>query len=198
MDVAKYLGTKCIRIFSFFIPTGHNAGDYRDEVLRRLTQLAERAAHSGLVLLHENEKEIYGDEAERCLDIMRELHSDNFKFAFDPANFVQCGVKPFSEAFPLLRPYIEYIHIKDAVFEGRRVVPAGQGDGEVKQILQAMFVNGYDGVLSIEPHLAQASAFAGFSGPALFHVAAAALKDLLKALNQPWDGQSGDARNDIL
>lgn len=198
MDVAKYLGTPYIRIFSFFIPTGHNAGDYRDEVLRRLTQLVQRAAQSGLVLLHENEKGIYGDEPERCLDILRELSSDHFKFAFDPANFVQCGVKPFTEAFPALGPYTAYIHIKDALLEGKRVVPVGQGDGEVKQILQAMFVNGYDGVLSIEPHLAQASAFAGFSGPELFHVATVALKGLLKELNQSWDGQSVHARDEIL
>ncbi|MBR5508053.1 MAG: sugar phosphate isomerase/epimerase, partial [Clostridia bacterium] len=70
---------------------------------------------------------------------------------FDPANFVQSGVDT-KEAFNKLYPYIEYMHIKDSLKDGL-VVPAGEGDGNVEYILKELFAKGYDGFLSLEPHL---------------------------------------------
>ncbi|UOK59227.1 sugar phosphate isomerase/epimerase [Bacillus sp. OVS6] len=146
----------------------------------------KKAEQSGIVLLHENEKEIYGDNAIRCLDILETINSPYLRMAFDPANFVQCGVKPYSEAYPLLKSYVEYVHIKDALFESGKVVPAGKGDGEVRELLQTLKTSGYDGFLSLEPHLAAAETFSGFSGPDLFKVAAKALKDLLQETESKW------------
>ena len=91
---------------------------------------------------------------------MKEFYCANFAATFDPANFVQCG-QPVMEAYRLLRPYIKYIHIKDAMFSDVRVVPAGCGDGEVDKLLDAVGADGYDGFLSLEPHLGD---FAGFAG----------------------------------
>lgn len=186
IEVAKRFDTKYIRIFSFFIPKGQDAAIYRDEVIRRMQALVQLAEQSDVVLLHENEKEIYGDVSERCLDLLQTCESIHLKCAFDPANFVQCGVKPYADAYPKLKPYTDYVHIKDALFEGGKVVPAGQGDGDVKAVLKDLFVGGYSGFLSIEPHLKEAGTHRGFSGPELFHVAAKALKDLLTELGQDW------------
>ncbi|WP_067623123.1 sugar phosphate isomerase/epimerase family protein [Alicyclobacillus acidiphilus] len=184
--VAKAFDTSYIRIFSFFIPDGAAADGYRDEVLRRIGELVRRAEAAGVILLHENEKDIYGDTPKRCLDLFSSCPSPALQAAFDPANFVQCGVKPFQEAFPLLRPHVTYVHIKDALFDGKRVVPVGEGDGEVRDVLRTLFEGGYSGFLSIEPHLAHASAFQGFSGPDLFRVAARALKSMLAELGKEW------------
>ncbi|HBP38865.1 MAG TPA: xylose isomerase, partial [Clostridiales bacterium] len=60
-----------IRIFSFYLPAGQAAVQCRSEVLERLDQLLQIAAGGGVRLLHENEKEIYGDTSERCLDLHR-------------------------------------------------------------------------------------------------------------------------------
>ncbi|GGH85994.1 sugar phosphate isomerase/epimerase [Pullulanibacillus pueri] len=187
LALAKRFNVPYIRIFSFFIPEGKDPADYRDEVMRRMTELVRRAEEAGITLLHENEKEIYGDTAERCLDLFQTCASPRFRCAFDPANFVQCGVQPFTEAYPLLKPYIEYLHIKDALFKDNSVVPAGEGDGQVKEVLQAMKERDYDGFLSLEPHLAQAGTYSGFSGPDLFQVASKALKKLLVELDETWD-----------
>ena len=65
------------------------------------------------------------------------------------------------EAYALLRPYIAYIHVKDALFDGGRVTPAGWGDGNVKEILRGLKESGYQGYLSLEPHLTD---FTGFKG----------------------------------
>ncbi len=59
-----------------------------------MTALARRAEGTGVVLVHENEKHIYGDLPERILDIVETVNSPALKLAWDPANFVQCGVKP--------------------------------------------------------------------------------------------------------
>ncbi|MDO4283988.1 MAG: sugar phosphate isomerase/epimerase family protein [Eubacteriales bacterium] len=159
-ELAKIWETPRIRLFSFFIPRGERPEKYRDEVLRRTGRMVEYAARCGLVLLHENEKDIYGDNAARCLDLMREFHGDAYGCTFDFANFVQCG-QGTMEAYEMLSPYIDYIHIKDAVAGTGQVVPAGQGDGNVRRILRELDQKGYDGFLSLEPHLTDFDGLAG-------------------------------------
>ncbi|RJR12302.1 sugar phosphate isomerase/epimerase [Candidatus Parcubacteria bacterium] len=185
VNAAHVLGSRYIRIFSFFIPEGEDPGDYRDEVLRRMHELVRVAEAESVVLLHENEKDIYGDNAERCLDILKSCESPNLRAAFDPANFVQCGVKPFTEAYPLLKGYVEYMHVKDARFADGHVVPAGHGDGEMRALYQALLERNYVGFASMEPHLAAAGPFSGFSGPDLFVTAVQRFKELLEAVGMP-------------
>ncbi|WP_078379036.1 sugar phosphate isomerase/epimerase family protein [Sutcliffiella halmapala] len=182
IKTAHYLNTSYIRIFSFFIPEGENPTDYREEVLSRMKELVKVAEVEKVVLLHENEKDIYGDNAERCVEILEYCDSPNLRAAFDPANFVQCGVKPFTEAYPLLEKYIEYMHVKDALFTDGEVVPAGNGDGEMKETYQALRLKEYKGFASLEPHLAAAGPFSGFSGPDLFGLASRSFKELLSEL----------------
>ncbi|HJA91699.1 MAG TPA: sugar phosphate isomerase/epimerase [Candidatus Eisenbergiella merdipullorum] len=158
--LAKIWDTRFIRCFSFFIPEGEKPEKYRDEVFRRMDRMVELAAKENLVLLHENEKEIYGDTAPRCLELMEQFGGENLKATFDFANFVQCGQDP-RQAYDLLKDHIAYVHVKDAAFGSGRVTPAGQGDGHVKEILTRLDEAGYTGFLSLEPHLAD---FAGLSG----------------------------------
>ena len=158
--LAKIWNTPYIRCFSFFLPEGEKPEKFRDEVFRRMDRMVELAAKENLILLHENEKEIYGDIASRCLDLMENFGGANLKATFDFANFVQCGQNTL-EAYDMLKDHIAYVHVKDALFDGGRVVPAGQGDGNLKAILARLDGEGYEGFLSLEPHLAD---FAGLSG----------------------------------
>ena len=181
LDLAEDLETRYIRVFSFFVPEGE-ADAHRDEVMRRLSLLLDEAAGRPVVLLHENESRIYGDTPQRCLDIHQTLNVPQLRMTFDPANFVMNDVHPFDDAFPLLFDWIEYLHIKDAIMAEKRVVPAGEGDGQVQEVLAALKQRGYDGFVSLEPHLAHAGTFQGFSGPELFGVATAALRKLIGAI----------------
>ena len=186
IQVAHTLEAPFIRIFSFFIPAGEDPARYRDEVLDRMGQLVRAAEGSSVTLVHENEKEIYGDTPARCLDILTQVDSPILRAAWDPANFVQCGVQPHSQGYAALRPLIAYVHIKDALLDSAQVVPAGQGDGQLRETLAALRESGFDGFFSLEPHLASAGTFSGFSGPDLFRVAAGAFKDLLRAQAIAW------------
>lgn len=151
VKIAKMLETKYIRIFSFYHNGGEWSIDERAEVLRRLRTMISYAKENNIVLLHENEKDIYGDIAERCEDLMKELYCENFKAVFDPANFVQCGTDT-RLAYEKLKQYVEYMHIKDALSESGRVVPAGIGDGNLEFIVTD-FLKNCGGFLSLEPHL---------------------------------------------
>lgn len=179
--VAKEFEAPYIRLFSFFIPEGEDPADHRDEVLRRMSALAERAKGHDVVLAHENERAIYGDIPSRCLDIVESVGADNLKLVWDPANFVLCDVHPYTDGFTALRPHIEYLQIKDAVMATGEVVPTGKGDGEIPETIRTLRNDGFDGFFSMEPHLAHAGASGGFSGAELFGVATKAFTDLLKA-----------------
>lgn len=179
IETAHLLGTKNIRMFSFYIPAGHAAGEFRTEVLSRWSQFIDAAKGSGLMLLHENERGIYGDNAERCLDILDSLSSPSVKAVFDPANFVQFGSAAYPDAFNLLKKHIAYIHIKDALYKDKSVVPAGEGDGRVEDVLRELIKDGYEGFLSIEPHLNNNEPG---GGPKMFTKAADALKRILDRL----------------
>jgi sugar phosphate isomerase/epimerase len=180
LHVAEVLQAPYIRIFSFYYPDGDEPKQHRDEVLRRLSTLAERAARRDVILLHENEKKIYGDLPDRCLDIIESVGSANLKIAWDAANFVQCGISPFPEAFDLLRPHLEYMQIKDALLADKRVVVAGAGDGGVVETIRALKADGFDGFFSMEPHLSTAGPAGGFSGIDLFQQATTAFTHLLE------------------
>lgn len=104
VEVAQRLQAPFIRIFSFFMPAGANPADHRDEVMRRMDAIAQIGAEAGIAMVHENEKEIYGDVPERCLDIVETVDNEHLQLAWDPANFVQCGVRPSRTATPCCDP----------------------------------------------------------------------------------------------
>ena len=147
------LGCRYIRIFSFYLPQGADPERYGGTVLAKLRRYDAIAQAHGVVLLHENEKGIYGDTGARCKKIFEALASPHFRAAFDFANFVQCGEDP-AACWDLLAPYIEYIHIKDAVTAGKENVLCGEGEGKIAPLLaRAIRQEGYEGFLTLEPHL---------------------------------------------
>ena len=178
-EVARLLDAPYIRIFSFFLRPGADPAAHRGEVIDRMRALVRVAEVADLVLLHENEKGIYGDVPSRCLDLIRSVGSPYLRLAWDPANFVQVGVRPYTDGYAMLRPHVAYVQIKDALAADGTVVPAGQGDGEVAATLRALHHDGFDGFFSLEPHLAAGHAAGGFSGPELFRTAWQAFTGLL-------------------
>lgn len=188
VEVAKFFGARYIRMFSFFIPEGDDPTQYRDEVIRRTRAMVELAEAGGITLLHENEKDIYGDIPERVVDLMTTINSANYRAIIDPANYVQCGYKPFDDAYPMVREYTDYIHCKDALSPTAEnplgeIVPSGEGDGQFQQLIAGLRDSGYQGFLSIEPHLGDFDAFGGLCGPELWTTAHTALVKLLREAN---------------
>lgn len=148
LDLAGEFECENIRMFSFYIPRGENPADFKNEVIYRLSLMAELAQPYNVCLCHENEKGIYGENPERCLEIFNEVPL--LGGIFDPANYIQSGVDTLA-AWELLKNHTKYMHIKDAMADGR-VVPAGCGNGHVGEIVSD-FISLGGTSFTIEPHL---------------------------------------------
>ncbi|MCQ2575829.1 MAG: sugar phosphate isomerase/epimerase [Treponema sp.] len=152
LQVCKILNCTRIRIFSFYIPQNEDYSKFKSEVCNRLEQMISLAEKEGILLVHENEKGIYGDTDERCMELYKYFNG-RLGVAFDPANYVQCNVNP-KTAYELQKDTITYFHMKDALFADGSVVSVGNGDGSVPYILADVNTNRRDRViLTIEPHL---------------------------------------------
>jgi sugar phosphate isomerase/epimerase len=151
-QISNLLDCKFIRIFSFYIPKGEDPDTYKDEVISKLKEYAAIAEKYDVILVHENEKDIYGDIARRCHEILTLVGSPYFKGIFDFANFVQCG-EDTEACYDLLKDEIVYIHIKDAVTTDSQNVVCGTGEGKIPELLSKFINSGYKGFLTLEPHL---------------------------------------------
>ena len=83
------------------------------------------------------------------------------------------------------------MHVKDALPNGT-VVAAGEGATNWPALLRHLHADGYDGFFSLEPHLATAGQFQGFSGPELFHKASQALQGMLREMEWRMRNDMGD------
>lgn len=192
VEVAQFFDVKFIRMFSFFIPEGDNPDDYREEVITRTRAMVDLAAADGITLLHENEKRIYGDSPQRVKDLMTAIDSPYYRAIYDAANYVQTGFKPFDEAWPVVKDYVDYLHIKDATTPSAEdpigaIKPAGEGHGQYPELLAELHKTGYQGFISIEPHLGDFDEFGGLCGPVLWTSAYDALTGILKNLNAQYN-----------
>lgn len=191
LDIAQILGAKKLRLFSFYM--GDDAPSvHRQAVVDRIGQFLTLAEGTGITLCHENEKGIYGTTADHCADLHRTFPA--LRAVFDPANFIQCGEDTL-RAWEILAPYVEYLHIKDSLPNGR-VVPAGLGAGNLPQIIKSYLAQGGN-AMTLEPHLTvfdglkeleeegNTSAVGGFSYPsadAAFDAGCSALREILKGV----------------
>lgn len=188
VELAEYFEAPFIRLFSYYPPeAGEDVRRHRDEIVRRFQAKVDYLKGRCVMMVHENEKGIYGEKGADCLDLMRAVDSPCLRCAFDFANFVQVGEKPAAN-WPPLKPFTVHIHIKDARLSDGGVVPAGEGDGDIGPILADAYKSGYRGFLSLEPHLKVAGHSHGETGPDLFKVAADSLKTLCARNEVPLAG----------
>lgn len=180
--IAKILKTDKVRMFSFF-----NAYDEADKVFTYLKRMVEIATEHGVTFYHENEKDIYGDNVERVLEIMQKVKG--LKYVYDPANFLQVGENA-DNSLDNLHASTDYFHIKDVISATGELVPAGYGDGKIDELIAR--IDG-DTTMTLEPHLRIFDAFKSIddtemkhkfhftSNGEAFDAAVAALKKLLVA-----------------
>ena len=129
---ARELDCKLIRIFSFYL-NGRERKDCFNEVCERLSKLLEVADRYGVILCLENEEALYGQSPEH----IRELCSafgGRIRTVMDMGNYLLCGHEPYPNAYNLVKEYIEYFHVKDAIKSGE-IVPCGEGEACIKEIL---------------------------------------------------------------
>lgn len=183
IQIGEALDCRRVRIFSFYPPdTSSNAryDEYVEEAAGRLARLAEMAQRAGFTLLLENESGIVGDTIARCHALLSAVANPHLRFLWDPANFVQVGEAQVTErGWPLLGESVAHVHVKDARLADGSVCAAGEGDGQVRELLVRLRDAGYRGILALEPHLAIAGHSSGFSGASGMTYAVQALRNLM-------------------
>jgi sugar phosphate isomerase/epimerase len=189
LDVADLMGAEYVRIFSYYLPEGYDLDAWRDEVLSRMKQKVDAAEGGPFKLFNENEADLYGMYPERCREIIDHCGGpQRVVQCFDPGNFVHREIDPM-HAWSVLGDVTGYFHIKDGTREPEwHCTPAGEGDGCIPQILEDAVKNkGYDGYVSLEPHLAGGDKVSGFSGPENYRRAAQALKKVLESFGAAYE-----------
>ena len=157
-ETAEFLGANYVRIFSFYPSEGKRIEEQKREVFAAMEEIVKISEHHNITLCHENEAKIYGESPDNCLKIAK-YFDGKIRCVFDMGNFVLDGYNPF-DAYLKLLPYIEYFHIKDALYAGA-VVPAGKGEAQIQQILEDFKLRTKkDTVITLEPHL---QTFAGLN-----------------------------------
>jgi 3-dehydroshikimate dehydratase len=181
VELAEYFETPFIRMFSYYAPEGRNIDDYRHQVMDRMVAKIEVLAGTGVLMVHENEANIYGHSAANCVDLIQSLDSPKLRLAYDPANFVwgEKITNNIEVCWPLMKPYTVHVHIKDWTLGTTDVgsMP-GQGDGQIKKLLAELAALKYEGCLTMEPHLQAGGQFGGSTGPELFSQAIAAVRSM--------------------
>lgn len=185
VDLALFFQTPFIRMFSYYPPQGRNIADYRSQIMDRMSAKVELLKNADVTMVHENEGGIYGETAERCVDMIKTVNSPKFRLVYDPANFVVHDkiTDNIQSCWPLMKPYIAHIHIKDwKVGEQTGSIP-GQGDAQIKQLLAELKKMNYKGFMTLEPHLQQGGQFGGVTGEELFSKSIEAVKYLAAEVN---------------
>ena len=157
-EIAKIFKTNKIRIFSFW-----QAIDKEETVYTYLREMVKIGQEYGVKMYHENEKDVFGDIAERVQKIMQNV--EGLKYIYDPANYLQCG-EPADKTLDLFHEKADYFHIKDVIAETGELVPAGYGNGKIREILARIED---DKVLTLEPHLAVFEAYKSIDNTEMKH-----------------------------
>lgn len=177
---ALFFKTRFIRVFSYYAPQGKDIADYRSQVLDRMNAKVEVIEDVDIVMVHENETNIYGHSTENCVDIIEAVNSPKLRLVYDPGNFVwgQGIVDNIKSCWPKMKSYVVHVHIKDWQLGADIGSIPGQGDGQIAELLQELADCRYDGFLTMEPHLQAGEQFGGQTGPGLFSEAIGAVRQM--------------------
>lgn len=175
---AARLGARFVRVMSYAVLPDRGADDQMaDERARRLRLVVDRLRADGLVAVHENCMNYGGMGARFTLELLERVpglrlvfDTGNPVFADDRESEPPAGKQSAWAFYERVRHAVDHVHIKDARWNAAagaaEFTMPGEGDGDVRRIVEDLARRGYEGALSIEPHLS-----------AVFHEAGAAKPD---------------------
>ena len=181
-DIAVYLNTDRVRVFSFYSRTG-NILDFKESVLCRLREMADYARQRNIVLLHENEANVYGEHSAQSAEIARELKTEYFGLVFDPANYSVAGENALISE-ETMHPYISYMHVKDYSGHDLTMSIPGEGVSGIAEIFNRL--RDRDMFISMEPHLSVAGQFGGETSPEQYMCAVESVRRILREEEIPF------------
>ena len=205
-EMAHRLGTRLVRGFSFYPPRGTDPREHLSQTVDQLGRILDVCRQHEITYGLEVEANLVGCSGSILAEIHHQLQHPALVLIFDAANLVMQGytAKEVLSEFQSMLPGLGWLHVKDyqrrsaarpgdyvPEDEAQGFVPAGQGDGNYREVLRELAVelpqrarqlqeHGAPGIfLELEPHLRSGGQFGGYSGPDGFGVALRALCQLL-------------------
>ena len=157
------LGTKLIRIMSYAVLPDRSPEDQmKEERFSRVRTITQMLLDAGIQPVHENCMNYGGMGWSYTLALLDNV--PGLKLVFDTGNpvFTDDRTKPAPfpkqsawEFYSNVKDHVVYIHIKDGIWDGQKAnyTYPGLGEGDVRKIVEDALRSGYDGGISIEPHL---------------------------------------------
>ena len=162
------LGTKMIRVMSYAVrknPDGSDAADQMaEERFRRMREVKKMFDAADITMVHENCMNYGGMSIHHTLEMLEKV--PHLRLVFDTGNPVFTDDRDAPQPYPkqsswefykAVKEHIAYVHIKDGKWnpetKGCNFTYAGDGDGDVERIVRDLVVSGYQGMISIEPHI---------------------------------------------
>jgi sugar phosphate isomerase/epimerase len=158
------LGTKMIRIMSYAIINA-TPDQIEQERFRRLREIKKMFDDAGIITVHENCQNYGGMSYKHTLMLLENI--PGLRLVFDTGNPISSDdysrQKPYPkqsswEFYSNVKEHISYVHIKDGVWNESmmkmKYTWPGEGRGDIGRILKDLLQRGYNGGISIEPHIA--------------------------------------------
>ncbi len=158
LTAARILGAPQVRIFSFWkepTPTPQ----MWDLIAERLRESVTAAEEAGVTLAVETEPAVNAATGRQVRALMDRVRSPALRAVWDPGNIVWAGDDPIAD-YPHLRGAIAHVHLKDAILTAEgKALPAILGEGKVgyPKPLELLQADGWEGGLSLEPHMGMIS-----------------------------------------
>ncbi len=191
---AKALGARFIRVFSFAPRAGASAGEDRDAIHRAFERLVTAIEQSGCgaVPLLENNYRMYASDGPSTAALLGDYAPGRVALAFDAHACVVAGARPYDEVWPQVEPWVRVLHLKDYAAASTTIVPVGQGDGQLRQIIAAADPAAIED-LALEPHLHNSAYGKGRDKFDLFREARDAVLAMLDAAGKPRPAMAAGA-----
>ena len=161
------LGAKLIRVMSYAVCKDDAGADleeqFADERIKRMRVINQRFADAGITVVHENCMN-WGGMSPSYVKRMAEA-VPGMKWVFDTGNPVfiddrdRPGHKQDSwEMYQAVKPFMAHVHVKDGRWVKKKndaeYTFPGEGEGQTERIMKDLVDTGYEGYISIEPHVA--------------------------------------------
>jgi sugar phosphate isomerase/epimerase len=129
-----------------------------DQIVEWLAEAGQRAALDRLTLMIEPEPICWCDSGRATADLLSRAGAVSLRINYDPGNVAWLTNRDPLDEFPAVAPWIANVHVKDIrpLTRGAGLpewVPAGEGMIDYAAHFRALRGIGYQGPVSLEPHM---------------------------------------------
>ncbi len=162
ISLAREFKTPNIVTYSYFLWGTRRSSERWEQLFQDYAAILPKLQAGGVTCVVECEPDTFAGTVDQYLRLLQHFESPHIRANLDLANLLGAQ-KHFTETdFQKLYPYVAYFHVKDRRKKrpwGRTGAVFNEGDVPWLQVLPWFAKTGFDGYLSVEPHVHGADRF---------------------------------------